>query len=143
MLTLLTMRSIIDWAEASLVPMQLAARFPDNLQISEEQPTLPPIPATLADRRAYIEALERSGSEAAPWMLRVCTSDDVDFRHCYLKALTNWDMYQKMCDLGWKLPQRDAAQLEAEQREAEEHEAMQGELVLLLREEAIAQFEAE
>jgi hypothetical protein len=96
------MQSIIDWGFASKVPMQLAARLPRFLQLSGL--VLPPSSTLQEDRKIYIASLESRAEQAASWIRLVCSSEDVDFRHCVVESMISKGMHLSLARLGWRLP---------------------------------------
>ncbi|KAH8727369.1 hypothetical protein GQ44DRAFT_582229, partial [Phaeosphaeriaceae sp. PMI808] len=96
---------IIDWGFASKVPVQLAGRLPRFLQLSEL--ALPPSLTLQQDRKAYIASLTSHSSQAASWMLLLYSSEDVDFRHCFLESMISKGMHRSLASLRWNLPYRE------------------------------------
>jgi hypothetical protein len=94
--------SIIDWGFASKVPVHLAGRLPRFLQIPEL--VLPPSSIVQEDRKTYMASLRSHSSQAASWMSLICSSQDVDFRHCLLESMISKGMHLSLARLGWKIP---------------------------------------
>lgn len=86
-------------------PVQMAGRFPRFLQLQEL--VMPPSPILQEDRKAYVTALTSQSSEVASWMLLIYSSENVDFRHCFLESIFSKGMHHSLASLGWKLPYRD------------------------------------
>ena len=68
---------------------------------------MPPSTILQEDRKADIASLKSHSSQAAAWMLLIYTSDDVDFRHCFLESIISKGMHHSLALLGWKIPCRD------------------------------------
>ena len=85
-----------------MFPMQLAGRLPRFLHV--QQLVLPPSPTLEEDRNAYVASLRSYSSQVASWLLLIQSSEDVDFRHCFLESLVNKGMHYSLAALGWKLP---------------------------------------
>ncbi|KAH8691063.1 hypothetical protein GQ44DRAFT_744738 [Phaeosphaeriaceae sp. PMI808] len=96
---------IIDWGFASKVPVQLAGRLPRLLQLSEL--VLPPGLTLQEYRKAYIASLTSHPSQAVSWMSLLYSSEDVDFRHCFLESMISKGMHRSLASLRWDLPYRE------------------------------------
>lgn len=92
---------IIDWGFASMLPIQLAARLPCFLQL--QQPILQSSLILQEDRNVYLASLRSHVSEVASWMVLVQSSEDVDFRHCFLESILSKGMHYMLARLGWQL----------------------------------------
>lgn len=68
---------------------------------------MPPSPNLLEDRTAYVASLTSQSSQVASWMSLIYSSDDVDFRHCFLESIISKGMHRSLAVLGWKLPYRE------------------------------------
>jgi len=65
---------------------------------------MPPSPVLQEDRQAYVALLMSQSSQAASWMSLIYSSDNVDFRHCFLESTISKGMHYSLAVLGWKLP---------------------------------------
>jgi hypothetical protein len=68
---------------------------------------MPPSPTLQEDRKAYVASLTSQSSQVASWMSLIYSSDDVDFRHCFLESIISKGMHRSLAVLGWKLPYRE------------------------------------
>jgi hypothetical protein len=65
---------------------------------------MPPSPTLQDDRKAYVASLTSQSSQVASWMLLIYSSNDVDFRHCFLESIISKGMHRSLAALGWELP---------------------------------------
>jgi hypothetical protein len=67
---------------------------------------MPPSLTLQEDRKSYVASLTSQRSQVASWMSLIYSSDDVDFRHCFLESIISKGMHRSLAVLGWKLPHR-------------------------------------
>jgi hypothetical protein len=68
---------------------------------------MPPSPTLQEDRKAYVASLTSQSLQVASWMSLIYSSDDVDFRYCFLESIISKGMHRSLAVLGWKLPYRE------------------------------------
>lgn len=65
---------------------------------------MPASPTLQEDRETYVASLTSQTSQVASWMALICSSDDVDFRHCFLESIISKGMHRLLAVQNWKLP---------------------------------------
>ncbi|KAF1817062.1 hypothetical protein P152DRAFT_504466 [Eremomyces bilateralis CBS 781.70] len=96
---------IIDWGFAGKAPVQLAGRLPRFLQLPDL--ALTPSQILQEDRTVYVASLRSHSSQVASWMSLIQSTEDVDFRDCFLESLISKGMHRSLAGLGWELPNRE------------------------------------
>ncbi|KAL7804895.1 kinase-like domain-containing protein [Trichoderma aethiopicum] len=98
-----SIKGIIDWGFAEMVPIATAALFP-TLLWPDESARRAPSQATLRDRQTYIDSYSSQTSLAALAMRRWQAAGDVDFRILYLTSISSKGVHKAMAQIGWKFP---------------------------------------
>jgi len=108
---------VIDWAFAGMVPLVRAASLP-RLLWPKDLLTAPSL-TVWADRQAYIAAVAVHPSQAASYMRRWQTPQDVDIRTLFLESFFSKGIHVALARVGWELPySKLVIQYAAEERQA-------------------------